>query len=85
MLWAPYQRRLVSTIGYRRQYEYILEDLLVRSPRIAFYIRYLDYHCGRDNESCLETVLNQLAVDNIEVQWIAGDVVDTTFGAPSEK
>ena len=49
-LCAPCQRRLFSTIGYRRQYEYILEDLLFRSPHLPFYIRYLDYHCGRDND-----------------------------------
>jgi len=73
-LCAPCQCRLFSSItidGNANVYDYLLGDLLLASPHLASYIRYLDYHCSRDNESCLETALNQISVANIEVLKIS--------------
>jgi len=70
-LCAPCQRRLFSSItigGNANVCENLLEDLLIASPHLASYIRYLDYKCRKHDLHCLETILHQLSVANLNLE-----------------
>jgi len=70
-LCAPCQRRLFSSITIGRNAnvcEYLLEGLLFASHHLASYIRYLDYKCRKHDLRCLETILNQLSVANLNIE-----------------
>jgi len=66
--------------GNANVYEHLLEDLLLASPHLASYIRYLDYKCRKYDLYCLETILNQLSVDSIEVIKISSRIGVKIYG-----
>jgi len=76
-LCAPCQRQLFSSITIRESSDKQnegLHNLLLKSPHLGSYIRYLDYsyiNCQR--EPFLAGLLNQLPVANIEVLKLSSE------------
>ena len=74
-LYVPFQRHLFSSITIRnppsKHIKVPHDNPLLKTPHLVPYIRRLDYRFSYGDEYFLETILNRLQVDSIEVLKIS--------------